>query len=122
MFPKNENPVKSTKDCFSARSLQRSYRGLHICSVKTDCQCGKKSGTQPKKPSLLSPRSTILIPRSSLSPSCPELFFPQPNTAPERDRAKLWAPPAATWAKGIPSRDLTRCGLAWEGHSFPKPN
>lgn len=64
----------------------------------------------------------IHLPSSSLSPSWPALFMPQPKTAPERERAKLWAPPAATCANGIPSRDLTLCGLAWDGNSFPRPS
>lgn len=69
-----------------------------------------------------SPTIKHTLPFSSLRPSCPELFFPQANTAPERDKAKLWKPPAVTWANGIPSKDFTRCGLDWEVNPCPRPS
>ncbi len=63
-----------------------------------------------------------VLPCSSLRPSCPALFFPQPNTAPDSDRAKLWSPPALIWASGIPLRDLSGWGDRVLGSPFPKPS
>lgn len=52
------------------------------------------------------------LPFSSLRPSWPNLLRPHPKIAPERVSTKLWAPPAATCMKGIPSKDLISCGEA----------
>lgn len=63
---------------------------------------GRRKAFQNVKP--------MRLPLSSLRPSCPNLLRPQPKTAPERVSAKLCAPPAAIWAKGIPSKDFISCG------------
>lgn len=62
------------------------------------------------------------LPFSSLRPSWPNLLRPHPKIAPERVSTKLWAPPAATCMKGIPSKDLIRCGEPCFLQSMPKPN
>lgn len=93
VLTKYENPVSSETVPFPL--LPRAAAAGYI-SAQKKYTVNVKRDTRPKKPILLTPRCITLIPRSSLSPSCPELFFPQPNTAPERERAKLWAPPAAT--------------------------
>lgn len=61
-------------------------------------------------------------PLLSLRPSWPNLFRPQPNTAPERVRAKLWAPPADIWAKGIPCRDWMIWGVEMLCPFIPSPS
>lgn len=66
--------------------------------------------------------SSWLLPCLSLRPSCPALFLPQPNTAPDKDRAKLWSPPAVICAKGIPARDLRGWGNSLLGSPFPRPS
>jgi len=38
------------------------------------------------------------------------LFLPQLNKAPERDKAKLWYPPAHNKANGTPNNDDTCSG------------
>ena len=53
---------------------------------------------------------TGLIPVVSPRPSCPASFCPQPNTVPETDKAKVWAPPAVTWTRGTPDRAATGVG------------
>lgn len=62
------------------------------------------------------------LPCLSLRPSWPALFLPQPNTAPDKERAKLWSPPAVICAKGIPARDLRGCGNSLLGSSLPRPS
>lgn len=71
---------------------------------------------------ILVPPTSWLLPCVSLRPSCPALFFPQPNTAPDRERAKLWSPPAVIWAKGIPARDFRGWGKSLLGSSLPRPS
>lgn len=66
--------------------------------------------------------SRWLLPCLSLRPSCPALFLPQPNTAPDKERAKLWSPPAVICAKGIPARDLRGWGNSLLGSPFPRPS
>lgn len=63
-----------------------------------------------------------LLPCLSLRPSCPALFLPQPNTAPDKDNAKLWSPPAVICAKGIPARDFRGWGNSLLGSPFPRPS
>lgn len=62
------------------------------------------------------------IPCISLRPNCPALFLPQPNTAPDKERAKLWSPPAMIFARGIPARDLRSWGNNLLGSPFPRPS
>lgn len=62
------------------------------------------------------------LPLVSLRPSCPNLFRPQPNTAPEMVRAKLCAPPTDIWANGIPCRDWIICGVEMLCPHIPNPS
>lgn len=64
----------------------------------------------------------LIIPCLSLRPSWPALFLPQPNTAPDRERAKLWSPPAVIFARGIPARELRGWGNSLLGSPFPRPS
>lgn len=66
--------------------------------------------------------SSWFLPCLSFRPSCPALFLPQPNTAPDKERAKLWSPPAVICAKGIPARDLRGWGNSLLGSPFPRPS
>lgn len=58
----------------------------------------------------------------SLRPSCPALFLPHPNTAPDKESAKLWSPPAVICARGIPARDFRGWGNSLLGSPFPSPS
>lgn len=61
-------------------------------------------------------------PLVSLTPSWPNLLQPQPNTAPERVRAKLWAPPADIWPKGMACRDWTSWAVGMLCPVSPSPS
>lgn len=61
-------------------------------------------------------------PLVSLRPSWPNLFRPQPNTAPERVMAKLWAPPADSCAKGMPCKDCMIWGVEILDPCIPSPS
>lgn len=61
-------------------------------------------------------------PLMSFRPSWPNLLRPQPNTAPERVSAKLWAPPADIWAKGMPWREWMIWGVAMLCPLVPSPS
>lgn len=98
-----------------SQSLGTTVLTFESALCRTGLSSTKKEGLNYKP----NPLPGALFP---LRASCPALLLPQPNEVPESDRAKLWAPPAATCASGIPSRDLTLCGLAWEGNSFPRPS
>lgn len=50
----------------------------------------------------------FILPSLCPSPSCPRLFLPQPNTAPDTESAKLCSPPAAIRTSGTVDRDW-RC-------------
>lgn len=53
----------------------------------------------------------FIIPVLFPNPSCPQSFLPQPNTPPDKERAKLCSPPAAIWTSGI--RDIDRRCWGW---------
>lgn len=72
--------------------------------------------------SIYLPSNHTVVPWLSLRPSCPALFLPHPNTAPDRERAKLWSPPAVIFARGIPARDLRGWGNSLLGSPFPSPS
>ena len=64
----------------------------------------------------------FVLPLLSLMPNWPNLLRPHPNTAPDRVSTKLWAPPAAICANGIPSRDWMTLGEALLLPTDPNPS